>query len=79
MSFSIGLCSTLARKGEIPFSIPPATQTPDHDCKSEVDEVTHFSGPEVQALPERRHVAVEDIQGDQDEINAMISEGGPPR
>lgn len=33
--------------------------------------------PEPQASPEPRNVAGEDVEGDLDEINTMISEGGP--
>jgi hypothetical protein len=35
--------------------------------------------PELQASPEPRNVAAEDVQGDLDEINTMISEGSPTR
>jgi hypothetical protein len=33
--------------------------------------------PEAQPLPEAEMVSAEDIQADLDEINTMISEGGP--
>ena len=79
MSFSVGLYRDFARKGGATSRIAPATQSSDYDCKPEVDQVKHFSGPEVEALPEPRNVAVEDVQGDQNEINAMISEGSPTR
>ena len=35
--------------------------------------------PEVQTWVEPRNVVAEDVQGDLDEINTMISEGGPSR
>ena len=39
------------------------------------------AGPssELQVSPEPKNVAAEDVQGDLDEINTMISEGGPAR
>jgi hypothetical protein len=37
----------------------------------------YHSGPELQASPEPRNVAGEDVQGDLDEINTMIFEGSP--
>ena len=79
MSFSVGLYHYFARKGGVTFRTLPATQSSDYDCRPEVDHVKHFSGPEVQGLPQRRNVATEDVQGCLDEINAMISEGSPAR
>ena len=83
MSFSVGLFRDSARKDGITVSTLPATQSSDYDCNPDGllshDHSEPVSSPELQASPEPSNVAAEDVEGDLDEINAMISEGGPIR
>jgi hypothetical protein len=79
MSFSVGLYPDFARKGGIPFNSLPTAPSSGCDCNPEGDRTEHVSRPELQVPLEPRNVAAEDVQGDLDEISAMISEGSPTR